>query len=467
MVKPRVKSKKRRSKATKAPNQFSPATGSKKDKRERADSGLVLPARGRRFKEILAKTRPPGIIAALAVGAVLYIFFAATTPIIPGGAGYDGQFYAAMAKDFSVAQLGHLPALKGPYNTRYLPCVIAHYIHPDPLTAFTILNIVAIVGIILAYYGILRFYGLPIKWTLVAIVVYLVGWPALRWWIYYPILTDPLGTTLFLTTIWTILTRRYLPYSLFAAALLATRENGSILFVFFALFHLNPWNQDRDKEGHPLVRIARLAAWNLFPLLVYLQVRLFPLFPQSNDFDMVKYAKAAMADTLTSPEKLYQMLLAILNGFGVLPYVLIWGIFYFGWRRSLLILRANLHWVWYVLVNIIFAAMSWTDQERFLTAAVPVFVLACVQIFRELPTGPKLTLAIITALAVWHAYLLHAFGPLGEYIQLWGAMMSAHTGDGIVRTHLLMASALGAVLVLKFVLDLGFAKSVGRILRRI
>jgi hypothetical protein len=45
-------------------------------------------------------------------------------------------------------------------------------------------------------------------------------------------------------------------------------------------------------------------------------------------------------------------------------------------------------------------------------------------------------------------------------------MMSAQTADAIVRTHLLMASVLGAILVLKLILDRGFATSVGRILKR-
>lgn len=406
-----------------------------------------------------------GALAALAIGAALYMFFAATTSRIPGY-GADGQSYAAMAKAFSLTQLGHLPAVLGPHNLRYLPCAIAHYIHPDPIIAFTILNIVAIVGVVLAYYGILRFYGLPIKWTLLAIVLYLVSWPALRWWVYYPVLTDQLGSALVLATIWATLTRRYLLYSLFAAALMATRETGIILLVFFALFHSNPWNSHRDKEGHPFARVVRLAAWNLFPLLVYFQVRFFPVFPSSNNFDMLLYAKTVMNATLASPEKQYQMLLAVLNGLGVLPYVLIWGVFYFGLRRIVSILRANVHWIWYVIINFIFAPLSRTDHERFLIGAVPVLVLACAQILRKLPTGPKLSSAIIIALVFSHAYLAHALGPLPDYFQLLGSVMSAHNADALVRTHLLLATGLGAILVLKLIVDRGFVKPAGRILRR-
>jgi len=461
---------KRRSKATKRPGQVSPAARNKKPRREQVDAVVIVkdyPATWQeRFKEILAKIECPGVLAALALGAVLYVIFAATTPIMPGGHGWDGKFYEGMTRVFSLSRLGHLPAISGPYNTRYLPSVIAHYIHPNPVVAFKRLNIIAIIGIILACYGIFRFYALPVNWTVPAIGLYLISSPALRWWIYYPILTDQLGTALFLATIWTILTRRYLLYSVFAAALLTTRENGIVIFVFFALFHLNPWNSYRDKEGHPLGRMLRLTAWNLFPLLVFLQVRFFPLFPQDGNFDSLQYAKSAMERTLASPGKQYHMLLAVLNGFGVLPYVLIWGIFSFGLRRVVNVLRENLHWIWYVIVNMIFAALSWTDHERFLTAAVPVLVLACAQMLRELPTGSKLTSAIIIVLAILHGYLTHTFGPIGDVVQWWGPKMSPQHAAGLVRMHLLMASILGAILVLKLIFDRGFPKSVGRILRR-
>lgn len=405
-----------------------------------------------------------GALGALAIGAALYIFFAATTSRIPGY-GADGQSYAAMAKAFSLTQLGHMPSIIAPHNTRYLPSAIAHYIHPDPIVAFTLMNMVAIAGLILAYYGILRFYGLPIKWALVAIVLFLVASPALRFWIYYPVLTDQIGNALLLGTIWTILTKRYLPYSLLAAALMATRENGAILLVFFVLFHANPWNPHRDKKGHAITRIARLFAWNILPLLVLLQVRLFPVFPQSNVYNMMQTALYAMNITLASAEKQHQMLLAVLNSFGLLLYVLCWGVFRLGMKRTLTVLRENPHWVWYVLINIFFAPLSWTDHERFLLVAVPVLVLACVRILRALPVAPGVKLMGVVALIISYAYLSHDFSPI-EYFQLFGSVMNASSANRMLKIHTILAIALGTALLAKLIVFFWRSQLVRRWIRR-
>lgn len=380
-----------------------------------------------------------GVWGAIAVGVALYVFFALTTSRIPGYGFRDGKAYAKMALAFDPAHLDRLPAVIAPANTRYLPSAIAHYLHPDPTTAFTRLNAVAILLIVLACYGILRFYGLSVWWSLVGLALYLVAWPGLRFWIYYPILTDQLGTALLLSALWAVLHQRHLLYTVTTAALMATRESGAVVVLFFLLFHANPWNPHRDLQGSTSHRWLRLAAWNLLPLAVLLDARCHPFFPQSNTYNMTAAVLVAVMGTNLSAQKQLQCVVALLSVFGVIPYVLWLTLLNHGLRRAIVGLRAHWHWVVYVLTAILLAPLSWTDQERFLILAVPPLMVALAwQLQARWPVQGWASVGAVL-LVVVHASLTQAFKPLqtfAAYEDFWSSVMSDVTAQRLLRVHL-------------------------------
>lgn len=378
-----------------------------------------------------------GWTVAVVMAVTLYAFFALTTGRVAGYGG-DGISYARMARAFDPTRLAAMPPIDGTHHKRYLPSVLAHYIHPEPTIAFTILNVPAVLGTVLACYGIFRFHGLPVGWALLGLSWYLVTWPGLRFWIYYPVLTDQLATALTLGSIWAILTRHHALYMLLAAALMATRENGAVLFLFFALFQASPWNPDRDRAGPPLLRAGRLAAWNLVPLLVFLQAQLWPVFPAASYSSLgAGWPRDALWDLLTSNKHKVQLVAGALNVFGVIPYVLVARAPGLNVAHVGRLLRANLHWVAYVVVSALPVLLFNSDHERHLLPVVPPLLLVVMHCLRTVGSR-SLRWALAAALTGGHAYLVNAFAPLAgnaDYSRLWGYVAS----ERILRRHLEVA----------------------------
>ena len=397
-----------------------------------------------------------GWMLAIGIAAILYGIFAMTTGRIVGNGG-DGISYAHMARAFDPTRLPEMPPIDGTHNRRYLPSVLAHYVHREPTIAFTILNVPAILGTVIAFYGMLRFYALPVNWALLGLTWYLVTWPGLRFWIYYPVLTDQLATALMLGGLWAILTRRHPLYMLLASALMATRENGGLLLLFFALFHANRRNPNREPGAPSGVRTRRLAAWSVPPLLVLVQAQFWPLFPAA-DYSSMGFAalRAGLRDLLTSSGYKVRLLAGALNSFGAIPYVLAASAPRLDAGRVVRVARANIHWVAYIVASVLPVLLFNSDHERHFLPIVPPLLIVVMLCLRAVKP-PPLRWALAGALTTAHAYLANAFAPLvtnADYGRLWGFVAS----ESILRRHLVVAViAAGAVFMVALTRTRGWA----------
>lgn len=390
-----------------------------------------------------------GVFATLAVTLALYVLFATTMGRIQvnGGEGFDGATYSFMTQRFDPRHWGQLPPVTDVLNRRVLPPAMAHYLDANPIAAFIKLDALAIFAGALAFYGILRFYAIPTGWSLLALAMWLVTYPGLRFWIFYPVLTDASGNALLLGTIWAVLTRRYWIYMILAAALMATRENGTVIFAFFIIFQFNPWNKGRDKTALSPGTLSKFVACNIPAVFVVLFIHYFPPFPAAGHYDQIGSIPLYARQLVGSPERQARTIMAYLNVFGLIPYTLWWGLVAFGATRIFAVLRANLHWLFYVLLHLILAPLAQPDDpERTLLLAVPPLALAAVQCLRTLPL-PRLAAPAALLFLTIHAYLVSAFAPLHNLDQYMALGTGSRPWDSVM-THLKKHAVLGVLEVL-------------------
>jgi hypothetical protein len=101
------------------------------------------------------------------------------------------------------------------------------------------------------------------------------------------------------------------------------------------------------------------------------------------------------------------------------------------------VLRANLHWVAYVVVSAFPVLLFNSDHERHLLPVVPPLLMAVMHCLRAVGSR-SLRWALAAALTGGHAYLVNTFAPLAgnaDYARLWGYVAS----ERILRRHLEVA----------------------------
>lgn len=379
-----------------------------------------------------------GPLAALALAVALYGFFALNTGRIPGtgGPGWDGGWYAQMAVTFDPLRWGQLPPVRDVLNRRFLPAAVAHYVSADPVQGFIVLNFVSLLVGVLAFYGIARIHFLPTPWALFAISLWLVVYPILRFWVYYPILTDAIGQALLLASIWAVIARRYFLYAIAGCLLLATRENGIVVTAFFAIFHLNPWNPWREKRWALIERVMRLAACNAPLIGVTVLISLFPPYPAADHYDQIGSIGLYARELLASQERQIRLAMAVLNVLGLIPYGLLIAAVSTRLSEIYVSLRANLHWLWYLALHLVLAPLAQpNDPERTLILLVPPLALAATCGFRQLRLG-SITWVVMPIVVVAHAVLTQAFSPLwtiDDYMQLGTGFRTFASVEALLR----------------------------------
>ena len=207
------------------------------------------------------------MVAIVIAGGAVTILFGERIGV-HGGEGWDGQAYAAWAKDFPKL------VLEAGVNTfqaeRVLPSAVIYYVlaalgiahtSANVILAFQVLDVLALIAtaILLARIGALLGWSRTQMW--VAFAATFLGFANAREALYYPTMTDPAAFALAMATVWAYLARRPIAQSLIAVASAFTWP-ALVAFGFLATVLPRPRDELPTTTGtwHRRVALAVAAA---------------------------------------------------------------------------------------------------------------------------------------------------------------------------------------------------------------
>jgi hypothetical protein len=302
------------------------------------------------------------------IGASLAIVYALawlTTPQIDWGEGAlglgygaDGVHYGRMNERFAWEPgIGH-------HYYRILAPALVHYSGLDTFTGFHLLNALSFVVASALMYATARRLGLSRETSLVALALFAVLKFGVKFWIYYPVLTDGLGTLLMMSIIYATVSRRDVLYVASMSAAVFCRENLLALIVFNLLHSI--------RSGHLAGRYGRAVVLHGIPLALLALSRIFPLFPlQVPSTGLLTYVRAHAWTFVSSPRAQGVFGLGYLNSLGM---VVVLALYRAGHVARFL--RVHYEWLYYVAATIVMSIVLGVDVDRYAFWLAPALIVA-------------------------------------------------------------------------------------------
>jgi len=325
---------------------------------------------GRRLTRALATLRAlcerrPALCVATLIAVGIAASFATTPQIAFGegalgvGYGHDGAIYGTMTE--------HFAWFKNPgmarFGYRFFAPMLVHYSGLDTFTGYRLLDLVSGALATVLMYRIARDLALAPAAAVLGAALFLVLKFGLKFFVYYPVLTDALGLLLLMAIIWATLEGRPVVYLLAMAAAVGTRENLIVLTVFNALYTLRTAKGSRRFLDAALLQIPALAVFALS--------RRYPVFPPfrypGSAFDI---ARRGVEDFVSNPTMQWMFILSYVNALGIfaiLPLLF--------WRRFTLFLRERYEWAYYVVVSVALSTAGGVDFDRYAVPLAPIAIL--------------------------------------------------------------------------------------------
>src|SRR5436305_3503161 len=225
-------------------------------------------------------------VAMLGAGVVLVIVLA-LRPITPritfnDGLGYDGQYYAEMVSAFRGEQTGPLLAERPNYAYRPLPAALVAASGLDVIRGFYWMNVGSLIAAGAFLASAVRILAGGIALPLLAVLWWAVLPGAVRYALYYPVLTDGIGLFLLFALVYAVSARRPWLFVLLIGPGMLARENLIVLVPMLGLALL-PYGRGRAVAWTAVAAIVALAA--------YAWVRIAPPIPPAEGFDALHEAR--------------------------------------------------------------------------------------------------------------------------------------------------------------------------------
>jgi hypothetical protein len=325
---------------------------------------------------------------AMALSLFFYLGAALTTHRIDFGEGklglgygHDGTRYGRMAEEFVPFQL----QVQSPFCYRLLPSVPIFYLHTNTFTAFNATNFICYMLSCYLIWKLVRLYHADLDISILCVCLFANLKFFLKFWIYYPILTDSMGTMLMLALIYFTLIRNDLWYLITITISVFCRENLLALILFNIIYALHCTDGPR--------KIARRVLMHAVPFAAFALIHAYPLVIPDPNWPGGPMGLRTHFTSLTmilgTPDIQVKFALAHVNALGVLLIMAL-----INWRRNIAFLRRNRHWAYYGIVTLCLAMLG--REERHISWQAPLllvmFAERCASISREqaLRTGVTL-----------------------------------------------------------------------------
>jgi hypothetical protein len=329
----------------------------------------VFPARlGTGLAACLQRLDARGVVRVLGVGLpAVYAIAWVTTPQIDWGAGElglgygaDGVHYGRMTERFAWFQepgIGH-------HYYRILAPALVHYSGLDTFTGFHLLNVLSFVLASMLMYATARRLDFARETSLLALALFAVLKFGVKFWIYYPVLTDGLGTLLMMSIIYATVSRRDILYVASMSAAVFCRENLIVLVVFH-LLHSIRCGRVADRYGRMLVLYG-------IPLMLLALSRAFPIFPvQVLSVGLLEYLGAHAWSFVSSPKTQGVFAIGYLNSLGL---VVVLALYRAGHVARFL--RVHYEWLYFAVTMIAMSIVLGVDVDRYALCLAPALIVA-------------------------------------------------------------------------------------------
>ncbi|MCX5885210.1 MAG: hypothetical protein NT096_04770 [Proteobacteria bacterium] len=313
------------------------------------------------------------------------------------GYGHDGVYYGRMADDFTPFET----RVYSPFCYRVLPSVLVFYLGIGTFHGFHLVNSICYALSCLLVYRLLRFYRVERLLSIVGVGFFIFLKFGLKFWLYYPILTDGLGTLLLFGILFGAVSGKHLLYLSFMVSAVFCRENLLALIPFHALCLLQ-----RSKPGS---KTGLLMLLNLVPVAVLVMSRRFPCVLPVGHYDALSSAWTWGKVFLLNPTRQVEFFLAYINSLGVLAVYP-----FFEMRTTRRFLRQNACWSYFLLVNLAFSVVGGKDIDRFALWQAPLLIVLVMRSF-SLSAGPHLVGRLLLLQAVWSELFIPWRGDVSFY----------------------------------------------------
>lgn len=276
------------------------------------------------------------------------------------GYGHDGTRYGRMAEEFVPFQL----VVQSPFCYRILPSVPVYYLHGNTFSAFNAINFVCYLLSCYLVFKIIRIYTANFANCIICVCLFANLKFFLKFWIYYPILTDSMGTMLLLALIYFTLIRNDFWYVVTLTTSVFCRENLLSMILFNMLYAAHCKDSARQ--------IALRGMINAIPVAAFAISHAYPLvLPDPNwpggPMGLRTYF-ASITTLLATPDLQLKFVLAHINALGVLLIVALPD-----WRKTVAFLRQNRHWVYYAIVTLFLSVLG--REERHISWQAPILLM--------------------------------------------------------------------------------------------
>jgi hypothetical protein len=369
---------------------------------------------------------PLALLAALLVAAELLL-----TPRtrVNGGLGYDGVQYAAMVRHFRGEPSDPVSSLAA---YRVVAPLLVAWSGLDVVTGFLALSAVACVASLVLLGILLRDAGASRRLAAIGMAWWAVLPAGIRYFVYVPVLTEPLGTALLLALV--LAARRHRPgaFALLLPIAVLTRE---------PLLALAPFLLITERRRGPAAALAVTAAATIPAIAALILVRAYPPVAVSAQVSLPIAASIhALVLVLNIDGDACRYLAALPLGMGALLAAPVLA------RRSGATSAWPLsEWTYLAAVALVTSAVGGGDHDRYI---FPLSIPLAVAFFGSRPAlafGPRTW----AALTVLHVVAVRAFLPVGtDQAALAAYLPSAMDLDALARAAMVSVAAIAAAAIL-------------------
>ena len=345
------------------------------------------------------------------------------------GYGHDGRIYGWMTEHFAWFRERTVP----PYNYRPLVPFLVHVSGLSTFTGYRLVNAVSHVLCGLLVYALACRFTASRSRALVAVALFGTLKFGLKFWLYYPVLTDAPGMALLLAVVYCTLARHRVGYLVAMAAAVFCRENLMPLMGFHVLHAI------RTERG---LR-ARLGALALqaVPIALFVLSRRWPVFAPDRPMRLGigLYFWALFLWPWAAP----RALLAHASTLGllfVLPAL--------RWRAWATSLWREYEWGYFFLTTLFLTFATGLDIDRFTMWEAPLLVAAVARLPSVGAAGPRgwLWLHLLALHAVGTQFLL-PWAPSEPFYMSLYAVYATGPALAVMAVSGALTAALAALMV--------------------
>ena len=294
-----------------------------------------------------------------------YLVALSTTPQInfgPGkeglGYGHDGVDYGKIADDFRPFET----TVERPFAFRILPSLFVFYLGIGTFRGFHLVNAICYGLSCLVVYRLLRWYKVKYFSAVLGVGLFICLKFGLKFWLYYPVLTDGLGTLLLTGVLLCAVSGRHILYLTCMMLAVFCRENllGLVPFHILCLF----------SGSRPRREAFGLALLNLVPLAAFVLSRSFPFVIPVGGYSLYRQALSFATLLALDPKRQVNFFLAHINSLGVLAVVP-----FLFWKRSLTFFLRHRCWCYFFFMNLVLSIIGGNDRDRFALWQAPMLVI--------------------------------------------------------------------------------------------